>query len=316
MAIDVLWAGSNLGLRPPEPGSVPGTGKAPEAIREAGLLAALGGRALDAGSVIPGRYRAAPLTGERLRNETELVSFTDRLADRVDESLGAGRAPLVVGGDCSLVLAPLLALRRRGLRVGLVYLDGHGDFRHPGNSDEADTLGGEALAAAVGLHVDAVSDPGGLRPLVRPGDAVMVGCRDDEVDEPEMRAVLGDVVPARDLLAHGVRAAAERIRAVVAAAGLDGFWLHVDVDVLDPRWMPAVDSPDPVGIDPDGLIALLDALAADAFGADLTIFDPDLDEHGVHAFTVVSVAHGGLSRLGERARPLPPADPVQRFGRE
>ncbi|MFD5265001.1 arginase family protein [Streptomyces sp. NPDC058335] len=31
---------------------------------------------------------------------------------------------------------------------------------------------------------------------------------------------------------------------------LDGFWVHLDADVLDPTVMPAVDSPDPDGLLP------------------------------------------------------------------
>ncbi|UOE42790.1 arginase family protein [Agromyces larvae] len=302
MPVDVIAAPTNLGLRPPEPGSVPGTAKAPEALRAAGLVSALAsaagdGDVVEAGIVLPGRYRADPAPGEVLRNQAALVDYTTRLAAEVDASLGRGRSPLVVGGDCSLALGPLLALRRRG-RYGLVYLDGHGDFRHPGNSDGADTLGGETLAAAVGLHLDAIADLEGRRPFVRPGDVVQVGCRDDDDDIDELRAVLGGVVPAAEILADGAAAVAGRVLDVVAAEGLDGFWVHVDVDVLDPRWMPAVDSPDPVGIDPSTLAGLLALLAPHAVGADLAIYDPDLDPTGEHALTIVAVARDGLGRLG------------------
>ena len=298
MSIDLIAAPTNLGLRPPEPGSVPGTAKAPEALRAAGLHERmLRHGARDAGVVLPARYRPGVAPGDVLRNQAAILEFTRRLADRVDASIGAGRAPLVLGGDCSLVLAPALALRRRG-RYGLVYVDGHGDFRHPGNSDEATTLGGEALAAVTGRHVDAVSDLAGLRPLVRDDDVVQVGCRDDEADAVELSA-LGAVLPASEVRRVGVEEAAARIVDIVARAGLDGYWIHIDVDVLDPRWMPAVDSPDPGGLDPDELIALLQSLAPGAAGADVAIFDPDLDPDGSAAATLVEVVSAGLSRLGD-----------------
>lgn len=301
MPVDLIAAPTNLGLRPPEPGAVPGTAKAPEALREAGLferMAPLGAR--DAGVVLAGRYLPGVRPGDALRNQSAIVSHTRRLADRVTVSLDAGRAPLVVGGDCSLVVAPALALRRRG-RFGLAYLDGHGDFRHPGHDEAATTLGGEALAAVTGFHVDAISDLDGLRPLVRAGDAVQVGCRDDEVDLVELRETIGDVVPAREVRKSGADAAARRVRDVVDRDGLDGFWIHVDVDVLDPRWMPAVDSADPGGLDPEGLVALLAALAPRAIGADVAIFDPDLDPDGVAARLLVDVIEAGLGRLGADA---------------
>ena len=51
----------------------------------------------------------------------------------------------------------------------------------------------------------------------------------------------------------------------------------IDVDVLDPSVLPAVDSPDPGGLFPDELVALLQSLAPSAIGASVTVFDPDLD---------------------------------------
>jgi arginase len=63
---------------------------------------------------------------------------------------------------------------------------------------------------------------------------------------------------------------------------LDGFWVHLDADILDPSVMPAVDSPDPGGISHDELTALLNPLVAAprCVGVQMTVFDPDLDPDG------------------------------------
>jgi arginase family enzyme len=63
---------------------------------------------------------------------------------------------------------------------------------------------------------------------------------------------------------------------------VDGFWVHLDADVLDPSVMPAVDSPEPEGLTPDELVALLRPLLASAHcvGLNVTIYDPDLDPEG------------------------------------
>ena len=63
---------------------------------------------------------------------------------------------------------------------------------------------------------------------------------------------------------------------------LAGYWLHLDVDVLDPAVMPAVDSPDPGGLGRDELVELLAPLAASprCVGMEVTVFDPDLDPDG------------------------------------
>lgn len=302
--IAVLSAPTNLGLRPPEPRSVPGCAKAPEALREAGLhgrLLAAG--AVDAGVVLPGRYvDDADLTAGRVRNQDGLIDHAYRLAGRLEHLLDAGQAPLVLGGDCSLLAGAGLALARRG-RHGLVHLDGHTDFRHPGNSDVCLSLAGEDLAAAVGRHWPAVADLEGRRPYFTARDVVHVGCRENDEHLQETRQTLGAVVPARQVQREGVEQAAQRARDVAGAAHLRGYWLHLDVDVLDPNYLPAVDSPDPGGLDPDELTDLLTALAPAAVGAQITVFDPDLDPDGRYARLLTDILSTGLHQLGTRHSP-------------
>jgi arginase len=179
--IALVAAPTNLGLRPPQPSSVPGCAKAPEALREAGLHARLvAAGAVDAGVVLPGRYvdDGDPAAG-RVRNQDALIDHSRRLATRLEHLLAAGHSPLVLGGDCSLLVGAGLALRRRG-GYGLVHIDGHTDFRHPGNSPVCLSLAGEDLAAAVGRHWPAVANLDGLAPYFAAPDVVQLGCRDDD----------------------------------------------------------------------------------------------------------------------------------------
>jgi len=303
--IAMLSAPSNLGLRPPQPGSVPGCAKAPEALREAGLHEyLLSAGAIDAGVVLAGRYvdDGDPASG-RVRNQDALVDHARRLADRLGPLVDAGQAPLVLGGDCSVLVGVGLALARRG-RHGLVHVDGHTDFRHPGNSDVCLSVAGEDLAAAVGLHWPTLADLDGYRPYFTPGDAVHLGCRDDDEHLAEARQVLGGVLPASRVQREGVEAAARAAESVAAGPQLQGYWLHVDVDVLDPEHMPAVDSPDPGGLHPDELTELLEALAPGALGAQVTVFDPDLDPDGHYARLLTQILSTGLRQLGIRRRPI------------
>lgn len=299
--VALVSAPSNLGLRPPVPGAVPGTAKAPEALREAGLFERfLADGAVDAGVVLPGRYLDDPEPlRQRLRNHQAILDHARRLAERVDTVIGAGRSPLVIGGDCGVLLGPALALRRRG-RFGLVHIDGHTDFRHPGNSEECSALAGEDLAAVVGLHWPNVADIDGLAPYVRPGDTVHAGCRDDDEHLDEVRGVLREVLPASALRVSVEAGADAALRAVGDA---DGFWLHLDVDVLDPAVMPAVDSPTPGGLTTDQLTDLLTRLAPYAAGADVTVFDPDLDPDGTLAIRLTDVLRTGLRDLGTHQQP-------------
>ncbi|WP_435742636.1 arginase family protein [Microbacterium sp. PMB16] len=295
--ITLLSAPSNLGLRPPQRGSVPGSAKAPEALREAGLhtrFAAHG--ALDGGVLLPGRYvdddDDRP-TG-RVRNEAALVDHARRLATRITDVFDAGRAPLVIGGDCSLVVGAGIACAQRG-GTGLVHVDGHTDFRHPDNSDECASVAGEGLAAAIGLHWPAIADIDGLAPYFDPRHTAHIGHRDDDEEQEEVRRLLGLVSPAALVIARG---ADEVAAASARVAGPNGYWLQVDVDVLDPSVMPAVDSPDPGGLSAAQLTDLLRALAPQAVGASITVFDPDLDPDGRYARLLVDILDEGLHGLG------------------
>ena len=293
MAISLLSAPTNLGLRPPVATATPGCAKAPEVLRAGGLYDRFD--AADAGLVVCPRYVDDAVPG-RLRNQDAILDYSTRLADRLAALIESGQRPLVLGGDCSVLLGVGLALRRNG-RYGLVHVDGHTDFRHPGNSARCASLAGEDLAAAVGLHWPDVSMLGGSRHF-DPADVVHVGCRDDDDALDEVRAVLGLAMTAAQLRVAGASAAAASILDVVAGAGLDGYWLHVDIDVLDEAVMPAVDSPSPGGLQPAQLIALLQALAPGAVGAHMGIYDPDLDPDGSAAQVVVDCIAEGLADLG------------------
>lgn len=297
MALALLAAPTNLGLRPPAATASPGCIKAPYALRNAGLYERLA--AVDAGVVLAGRYLDDYVPGAgRLRNEDAILVHSDRLSRRTAELLDAGHAPLVIGGDCSLLLGVGQALTARG-RFGLVHIDGHTDFRNPGNSPNCASLAGEDLAAAIGRHWPAVAGHGG-GPHFDARDVVHVGCRDDDEHLAEVRDLLPLVVTAalaRDDLPSAVAA----IAAVVDHEDLDGYWLHLDVDVLDPSVLPAVDSPAPGGLSADELTELLAALAPRATGAHVTVFDPDLDPDGVYAALLTEVIVNGLASLGAEA---------------
>jgi arginase len=295
--ITVVSAPSNLGLRPPEVGSVPGTSKAPEALREAGLfrrLAAVG--AVEGGVILPGRYVDDDVTRAtgHVRNEVQLLKHARRLAHRITDVIADGGAPLVLGGDCSLLIASGFALAPRR-SSGLIHIDGHTDFRHPGNSDDCASVAGEDLAAAVGLHWPAIADIDGFGPYFLPADTVHIGCRENDHEADEARSVLGLVLSTRESLEIGMEATA---RAARSTAGNTDYWLHVDIDVLDPTFMPAVDSSDPGGLSPDQLMELLTALAPWAIGAQVTVFDPDLDPDGRYAELLTEIVATGMASLG------------------
>lgn len=147
-----------------------------------------------------------------------------------------------------------------------------------------------------------IADIDGLGPYFQPADTIHVGRRNEDEHLAEVRGWLAKAIPASAIVDDGALAVAQAIRAELDTSHLAGYWLHLDVDILDPNIMPAVDSADPGGLDADQVTHLLAALAPDAVGADATIFDPDLDPDGIYARRIVDILVEGLNGvMGERS---------------
>lgn len=264
----MLDAPSNLGLRQLRPGVEPGARRLADALRARGLVERLG--AVDAG-----RVEAPPWT-ELLENRAKVPGYTVELAARLGELLRTGAKPLVLGGDCSILLGAMLALKRRG-HYGLAFVDGHLDFR----TEDVDAVAGEDLAVVTGRAEDALADIDGLRPYVLDEDVVAYGARD------------GSTAPVRviDL---------DALRGGEWAVPPFPYWVHVDADVLR---LDAVDSPQPDGLSFDELSALLARLlAGPVVGMQVTILDPDLDTDGsaAEALTACLVSAAAAARPRSR----------------
>jgi arginase len=286
----VLDAPSNLGLRPPVPGTVPGCYKLAGAIRDQGFLSRVAG--VDAGYVVPPRYEIAP-GDATIYNADGIASYTRKLADRVSSHLD-GDFLVVLGGDCSVLFGPMLALRRRG-RYGLAYLDASADFLRMLDNGKAGIAAGETLALVTGRGEPSVSNIDGLAPYVEDSDVVVLGNRTDDEDIPNLEAAKIPYFTAAAIQSQGPAAVAAETLEVLDP--LDGFWIHLDADILDIDVMPAADAPDPGGIDYPELIALLTPLVAHprCLGLNLSIYDPDLDPDARYAAELTDALVTALS---------------------
>jgi arginase len=290
-AYAIVQAPSHLGLR------AEGVEDLPEALLAAGLGERLGARLGERLAAPAFDPTIDPETG--LLNPTGLRSYAARLADAVGPVLDGGTFPVVLGGDCSILLGAALALRRRG-RYGLVSVDGGLDFRHPGNAHLVGPVGsvaGEDLAVVTGRGAPQLSDLEGRRPLVAEADVVAMGHRGLDPVADEVLATAMTLFDVAELRRLGPAEAAGRAVATLAGRGVRGFWVHVDSDVLDPEVMPAVDTPEPGGLTHQELVALLQTLTGSelAVGMQLTIFDPDLDPDGRLAAELTDTVVAGLA---------------------
>jgi arginase len=227
----------------------------------------------------PGQRDPATLT----LNAEAIASWSPRLADAIGAVLDRGEFPLILGGDCSILLGAMLALKRRG-RFGLLFVDGHADFYQPEANPNGEAASME-LAFAMGHGPTLLADLEGRGPLVGTEDAVASGFRDAD----EQRRYGSQPLPTETLALDinsvrrmGVERATALALERVSHPSLDGFFIHFDADSLDDDLMPAVDYRLPDGFSWDEMTSVLNMAVASghAVGLEVTIYNPTLDENG------------------------------------
>jgi arginase len=272
----IIEAPSVLGLKPT------GVEQLPAALLGHGLATRL--QARHAGALTTPPYDPERDPETLTLNARAIAAWSRELADSVEAVLDRGEFPVILGGDCSIVLGSMLALKRRG-RFGLLFIDGHADFYQPEVNPNGEAASMD-LAFATGYGPKLLSDLEGRGPLVQSRDAVAFGFRDaaeqaqyhSQPLPPDLRAM--DLGTLRRM---GVEKAARRAVEHLTRAELNGFFIHVDADCLSDDVMPAVDYRIPDGLSWQELnLTLKLALASGkAVGLELTIYNPRLDPGGV-----------------------------------
>jgi arginase len=286
----VIDAPSVLGLRPTGVEHLPG------ALKAAGLMAGL--NAEYAGRVETSPYNPRRDPGTLILNPDALRAYSLRLAAAVAGILRQGKFPLVLGGDCSNIIGIMLALRRAG-RYGLFFIDGHADFYQPEVEPNGEVASMD-LAIVSGRGPGVLTDIDGLKPLVRDEDIVAFAFRDAEQQREygsqDIRETAIHAFEFDDVRELGAAVAAEQAVGILRRNEVEGFWIHLDADVLDDAVMPAVDYRLPGGLTWDELSATLRVLmtTGQAVGMNVGIFNPALDADGSIARGLVSCLVAGL----------------------
>jgi arginase len=260
-----------------------GEERGPAAIRAAGLLERLGAR--DAGEVDARirDYRREPTTGVVGASEVRRASAA--IASSVRAVLKNGERPLVLGGDCTLLLGVFAGVPEGS---GLWLVDGHADF-FDGESSPTGEAADMELAVLTG-HGPLGLLTGG-EPMLEPAAVVLLGHRPSELhpDAARENARLDPAIHA--LTASDVRERGPDRVGDDAVARLSGrpAWLHLDLDVLDEGVLPAVSYPQPLGLDWEELVALVKPLAAasNLLGISIADFNPDRDVDHLYAARIV-----------------------------
>lgn len=231
-----------------------GTDMGPSAIHVAGLvpkLRALGHTVADVADLEASAFEAADVGNPRARFLAEIERTCALLANRVQEQVEGGRFPLVLGGDHSQAMGTVAGLarawRKKGERVGVVWVDAHTDMNTP-ESTISGNIHGMPLAALLGYGTRELVTLAGDEPALRACDVAVIGARD--VDRSET-----SVVARSGVRVYTMSELDERGTSVCVNEALDlvtretaGVHLSFDLDGVDPQDAPGVGTPVPGGL--------------------------------------------------------------------
>lgn len=208
----------------------------------------------------------------------------DRLAGFIGEQLEGNRFQLVLGGDCGILVGIAAAYYHRKTSLGLVFLDGHADFHEPQASPEGE-LADMELAILTGYGPTHLVEPYGKHPLIEPDNVAVFGIRSHEgIDRSPIK-----VFDSHRIAELGIESTASQGMSRLLEGGLP-IWVNLDVDVLDPEWMP-VTFPEPGGLSIAEVKKILQLVldTGQAVGMSITCFHPNLDPTGQSTARLVEI---------------------------
>jgi arginase len=227
-----------------------GVDMGPSAVRVAGLeahLEALGHVVTDGGNISVAIAETKSPGDENARYLKEIRETCVRAGDLVIKTLEEGATPVILGGDHSVAAGSVSGVaefhRRKGQKIGLIWIDAHSDINTPETSPSGN-VHGMPMAALLGLGPKQLSDIYDFSPKVDPDNVVLIGVRDIDATEKEniKRAGITEVYTMRDIDERGMRTVMEEaLRA--AGRGTAGYHVSLDMDWIDPEDAPGVGTP-------------------------------------------------------------------------
>ena len=224
------------------------------AVRVANLnarIASLGYEVEDLGNVDAAQPEAHPEGPANARYLAQITETCVRLAAKVERALEDGKFPLVLGGDHSVAVGTVAGAaqyrRKKGKKMGLLWIDAHADMNTPETSPSGN-VHGMPLACCVGMGPAELTHIYGWAPKVDPRNVVMVAIRSvDDLERGNVKLAGPRVCTMREIDERGLHAVmAEAI--LLASEDTDGFHLSLDMDAVDPREAPGVGTPIKGGI--------------------------------------------------------------------
>ena len=283
-----------------------GSDMGPSAIRLAGLrgrLEALGHSAVRYGSPVQINPQECEEPGDPQAKYLEpIVRACEALAAEVEDAAVAGDFPLILGGDHSIALGSLAGMgayaRAAGKRIGVLYVDAHGDFNTP-ETTPTGNIHGECLAASCGYGLKRLVDLHCEGAKVDPRNVCFVGSRDLDPGERRLMKDAGcTVFTMSDIDRLGFPSVLKSVTAFFRSR-VDFVHVSFDMDVLDPMFAPGTGIPLPAGLTNREALLLMEEMADTGLvrSAEIVEVNPVLDVRNQTAVLAVALA---ARLLGEK----------------
>ena len=282
-----------------------GTDMGPSAFRIAGIseqLARLGRSVIDKGDIITPIPETKGPGDVHKRYVKDIARVCQKLFQSALASFDEGALPIVLGGDHSLgagsVAAAAAYYRRRGEKIGLIWVDAHGDMNRPDTSDSGN-VHGMPLAALLGPEPAELARLSGDSPAIEAQHTVLVGIRNlDDIEKRLVRESQVHVFTMKDVDRLGISEVMERALAI-ACQSTAGVHVSFDLDVCDPAIAPGVGTPVKGGLDYREAHVVMEMVAecGRLTSLDLVEVNPTLDLRNQTAELGIELA---LSAMGKQ----------------
>jgi len=281
-----------------------GVDMGPSAIRIAGLaerLAELGHKVVDEGDLAIKNMEELKVGDVRARYLPEIVRASRHVSAKVERIVAKGHFPLVLGGDHSISVGTVSAIaaasRREGKRVGLLWVDAHGDINTPETSPSGN-IHGMPVAALLGEGPPELTSIGGEGPKLDPRNVAMVGIRSlDEGEKVRLKRYGVQVYTMSQVDRQGIESVMKEALARVSD-GTDRVHVSFDLDALDPEVAPGVGTPVKGGLDYREAHFLMEILADSGLMTSLEVVEanPILDVRNASAAFAVELVQSAFGK--------------------
>jgi arginase len=281
-----------------------GVDMGPSALRVAGLQARikqLGHQVEDIGNISVKQPEEMSYGEKRAKYLAEIADACKDLAGIVEKSLDESMLPVVLGGDHSIAAGTLSGIaahfRKKEKKIGLIWLDAHGDINTPETSPSGN-VHGMPLAAAMGYGAAELVELQGFKPKVEPQNISLVGIRDLDSQEKKLAKKSGvHVFTMRDIDERGMREVmSDALK--YAMDDTDGISVSLDMDFVDPSDAPGVGTPVRGGVTYREAHLAMEMIADSEAMVSLEIVEinPVIDEHNRTALLGVELVLSGLGK--------------------